>query len=259
MVFFVLLSELVCCCELSTCCCCCQCGVAVAVVVVLIIKMKDYYNILEVDIHATQDEIKQAYRKQALKYHPDKNSELTAEEAFKDVGEAYEVLSDPVQRAEYDNSRHTSEPALPPGQTTFVFHYHGDPMMTFNQFFGPTSSMIHRQPFGPIPQPFGPIGTFGHMEPFRLPGPVLPAGPIVTFAHMGPLRPMGPPIGPVVPVGPVGPVGPITPVGPIGPVGPFVQVGPVGPMGPMGPVRVGGPATLFFPNVQPTHPSHHQY
>lgn len=62
-------------------------------------EFKDYYKILGVDKNATQDEIKKAYRKLALKYHPDRNpDDKTAEEKFKEVTEAHEVLSDPEKR-----------------------------------------------------------------------------------------------------------------------------------------------------------------
>ena len=64
---------------------------------------KDYYKILGVDKKATQDEIKKAYRKLALKYHPDKNpGNKAAEEKFKEISEANEVLSDPEKRKKYD-------------------------------------------------------------------------------------------------------------------------------------------------------------
>ena len=62
----------------------------------------DYYSILKLSIDASQDEIKKAYRKLALKLHPDKNKEEDAEERFKELGEAYEVLSDTIKRREYD-------------------------------------------------------------------------------------------------------------------------------------------------------------
>ncbi|GGN03595.1 chaperone protein DnaJ 1 [Thermus composti] len=65
--------------------------------------MKDYYAILGVDRNATQEEIKRAYRRLALKYHPDKNpGDKEAEERFKEINEAYAVLSDPKKRAQYD-------------------------------------------------------------------------------------------------------------------------------------------------------------
>lgn len=64
---------------------------------------KDYYKILGVNKNASQDEIKKAYRKLAVKYHPDKNKDnKTAEEKFKAVNEAHEVLSDPEKRKKYD-------------------------------------------------------------------------------------------------------------------------------------------------------------
>jgi curved DNA-binding protein len=65
-------------------------------------KFKDYYAALGVERGATQDEIKKAYRKLARKYHPDVSKERDAEERFKEVNEANEVLSDPEKRAAYD-------------------------------------------------------------------------------------------------------------------------------------------------------------
>ncbi len=65
--------------------------------------MTDYYQVLGVNRDATQDEIKKAYRKLALKYHPDKNADNPdAEKKFKEVSESYEILSDPQKRQMYD-------------------------------------------------------------------------------------------------------------------------------------------------------------
>ncbi len=65
-------------------------------------EYKDYYKILGVARDATQEQIKQAYRKVARKFHPDISKEANAEAKFKDIGEAYEVLKDPEKRAAYD-------------------------------------------------------------------------------------------------------------------------------------------------------------
>jgi len=70
---------------------------------------KDYYKIMGVKKDASEKEIKLAYRKLARKYHPDLNKEANAEERFKEMGEAYEVLRDPAKRAEYDQYRKQSE------------------------------------------------------------------------------------------------------------------------------------------------------
>jgi curved DNA-binding protein len=64
---------------------------------------KDYYKVLGVDRNASQDDVKKAYRKLAMKYHPDKNpGDKKSEEKFKEINEAHEVLGDPKKRARYD-------------------------------------------------------------------------------------------------------------------------------------------------------------
>ncbi|MDH7483973.1 MAG: DnaJ domain-containing protein, partial [Spirochaetales bacterium] len=64
---------------------------------------RDYYEVLGVPKTATKDEIKKAYRRLAIQYHPDKNpGDKTAEEKFKEATEAYEVLSDDQKRQAYD-------------------------------------------------------------------------------------------------------------------------------------------------------------
>ena len=64
---------------------------------------RDYYHVLGVERSATPEEVKKAYRKLAVKHHPDKNpGDKSAEEKFKELGEAYEVLSNVDKRAAYD-------------------------------------------------------------------------------------------------------------------------------------------------------------
>ncbi|KAI5284972.1 hypothetical protein KEM54_000918 [Ascosphaera aggregata] len=75
-------------------------------------QRKDYYKILGVDKNASDNEIKKAYRKMAVKYHPDKNLDSEEGDAmFKEIGEAYETLSDPQKRAAYDNGDDLMDPA----------------------------------------------------------------------------------------------------------------------------------------------------
>ena len=69
--------------------------------------MKDFYAILGVDKSSNKEQIKSAYKKLALKYHPDKNMENKdeAEKKFKEISEAYEILSDDEKRRNYDNGQ----------------------------------------------------------------------------------------------------------------------------------------------------------
>lgn len=99
---------------------------------------KDFYKVLGVPRSATDEEIKKAYRKNALKFHPDKNKSPGASEKFKEIAEAYEVLSDKKKRDIFDKygeeglkGNHTSNGD---GGTTYTFS--GDPRATFQAFFG---------------------------------------------------------------------------------------------------------------------------
>jgi DnaJ-class molecular chaperone with C-terminal Zn finger domain len=67
---------------------------------------RDYYEVLNVEKNATKEEIKNKYRKLALQYHPDRNKSEGAEEKFKEISEAYAVLSDDEKRKKYDRYGH---------------------------------------------------------------------------------------------------------------------------------------------------------
>lgn len=92
-------------------------------------EFKDYYDVLGIKREATQDEIKRAYRKLARKYHPDVSKEPDAEERFKEVGEAYEVLKDPEKRTAYDqlgaNWQQGQQDFRPPPDWDQGFEFHG--------------------------------------------------------------------------------------------------------------------------------------
>lgn len=99
-------------------------------------QYKDYYDILGVKREATEAEIKSAYRKLARKVHPDVNKTKDAEQKFKDLNEAYEVLSDKTKRQRYDslgaNWQGGSDFTPPPGYEGFNFHQAGGGAQSFN-------------------------------------------------------------------------------------------------------------------------------
>lgn len=126
--------------------------------------MKDYYEILGVSKTATADELKKAYRKQALEWHPDRNKTAEASERFKQINKAYEVLSDTNKRAMYDQlgpegfersggGRASQGGGYGQGPFSYTYSYGGqgnpfegfdgtDPFEIFEQFFG------FRSPYG---------------------------------------------------------------------------------------------------------------
>ena len=69
-------------------------------------QKRDYYEVLGVPRSSSDDDLKKAFRKLAFKYHPDRNKEAGAEDKFKEVNEAYQVLSDKEKRAQYDRFGH---------------------------------------------------------------------------------------------------------------------------------------------------------
>lgn len=89
-------------------------------------QYKDYYKILGVAKNASDKEIKEAFRRQARKYHPDVNKEKDAEKRFKEIAEAYEVLKDPEKRKKYDllGLSWTSGDFPPPGAGGFTWRVH---------------------------------------------------------------------------------------------------------------------------------------
>jgi DnaJ-class molecular chaperone len=104
---------------------------------------KDYYSVLGVSRQAGGDEIKKAYRKLALKFHPDKNpGDKAAEDKFKEATEAYDVLSDPKKKQMYDQFGHTGGPQQQGGPNPFRGGFEGfaggfDPRQdAFGDFFG---------------------------------------------------------------------------------------------------------------------------
>ncbi len=107
-------------------------------------RNRDYYQILGINRNATADEIKKAYRKLALKYHPDRNSETEqtkkiAQRKFEDVSDAYSVLSDPKKKEMFDQGVDPLNPetASGAGPAGMNMHFSGaDPNEIFKMFFG---------------------------------------------------------------------------------------------------------------------------
>jgi curved DNA-binding protein len=128
---------------------------------------KDYYAILGVDRAATPDQVKKAYRKLALKFHPDKNpGDKAAEERFKDVNEAYAVLSNPEKRKQYDlfgaegfERRFSQEEIFRDFDLGRIFDEMGLGGFDLRGFFGGGGRRGAGQPFNPFTGRRGPGGA----------------------------------------------------------------------------------------------------
>uniref|UniRef100_A0A8C2IAY3 DnaJ heat shock protein family (Hsp40) member B2 n=1 Tax=Cyprinus carpio TaxID=7962 RepID=A0A8C2IAY3_CYPCA len=121
--------------------------------------MVDYYDVLGVSRNASPDDIKKAYRKLALRWHPDKNpdNKEEAETKFKEIAEAYEVLSDRSKRDAYDRYGRSDMPSSGPGGSSFPDDFPGfsftfrSPDEVFREFFGgqdPFADFFDDFPFG---------------------------------------------------------------------------------------------------------------
>ncbi len=112
---------------------------------------RDYYEVLGVSRNASTDDLKKAYRKLAVKFHPDKNpGDKSAEEKFKELGEAYDILMDPDKRAAYDRMGHAAfaqGTAGPAGGGMGGGGFH-DPFDLFREVFGQGGGGIFEQMFG---------------------------------------------------------------------------------------------------------------
>ena len=117
---------------------------------------RDYYEVLGVDKSASADDIKKAYRKLAMKYHPDRNpGDKSAEEKFKEVGEAYEVLSDADKRSRYDSYGFAGvDPNFNPNAGGGFGGGFGGAGFDFGDIFG-TSSAAAPPPVAPARTPPG--------------------------------------------------------------------------------------------------------
>ncbi|XP_027338557.1 dnaJ homolog subfamily B member 13-like isoform X3 [Abrus precatorius] len=142
----------------------------------------DYYKILQVDKNATDEELKKAYRKLAMKWHPDKNptNKKEAETKFKQISEAYEVLNDPQKRAIYDQygEEGLKGQVPPPDAGGATFFQSGDGPTTFR--FNPRNANDIFAEFFGYSSPFGGMGGGGGGGGMRG-GKTLPVEEILTI------------------------------------------------------------------------------
>ena len=137
-------------------------------------RNRDYYKILGIDRNATPEQIKKAYRKMALKWHPDRNSESeqskkVAQRKFEDIGDAYAVLSDPKKKQMFDMGVDPLNPQNASGANGPDFggpgmnvHFQGDPNEIFKMFFGGNGTQGNTQTFFTTSSD----GNFGDFDDF---------------------------------------------------------------------------------------------
>ena len=102
-----------------------------------LMKKKDYYDILNISKDATPEQIKKGYKKQAIRFHPDKNHSKLSTECFKKISEAYQCLSDPEKKSFYDKYGNEQEFKEQYFQRNHRYYQEEmDPFEAFNMFFG---------------------------------------------------------------------------------------------------------------------------
>lgn len=94
--------------------------------------MKDYYGTLGLKFNASQDQIKEAFRELALRYHPDRNHSPGAEAMMKEINDAYSILNNPIKRAEYDAVYGVTFNSNTSGSYTYSGHQSGQAFNTSN-------------------------------------------------------------------------------------------------------------------------------
>src|SRR5579872_1328926 len=128
---------------------------------------KDFYEVLGVSKTATQEEIKAAYRKLAMKYHPDRNPDnKEAENKFKEAAQAYETLSDQGKRAQYDQFGHTNQTTGSGGQGHYQDVNMDDIFSAFGDIFGDVfgGNQRGRKKGGPAPKKGHDLGKEIHIS-----------------------------------------------------------------------------------------------
>ncbi|XP_068606430.1 dnaJ homolog subfamily B member 1a [Brachionichthys hirsutus] len=138
---------------------------------------KDYYHVLGIAKGASEEAIKKAYRKQALRFHPDKNKSPGAEDKFKEIAEAYDVLSDQKKKDVYDRFGEEGLKGAAGGGggghggPSYNYTFHGDPHAMFADFFGgrnPFDQFFSQNGDNDVDKdPFGAFGMGGFQRPFK--------------------------------------------------------------------------------------------